>query len=130
MWIVSCAELTASKVETMLKLMLYIRASLVPLLNWYNFSALGMLQTRITVPFSEAEASIVPVELIERKEMGDLCACITLATVKVRVEKMRTSPDWGTEVDDDDEDATDDSPCDEEGACGEVGDGTGEGYAR
>lgn len=53
-----------------------------------------MLQTRMTVPLSDAVASIVPVELMERKEIGDLCAWITLATVNVRVENRRTSPDW------------------------------------
>jgi hypothetical protein len=60
-----------------------------------------MLQTRMTVPLSDAVAKMVPVELIERKEMGDLCAWITFATVRERVEKRRTSPDccvgvvWG-----------------------------------
>lgn len=71
---VSCAELTASSVDTTLKLIEYIRASLVPRRNWYSFSAPGMLQTRITVPLSEAVARSEPVELMERKEMGALCA--------------------------------------------------------
>ena len=48
----------------------------------------------MTVPLSDEVASSEPVELIERKESGDLCACMTFATVKVRVEKRRTSPDW------------------------------------
>jgi hypothetical protein len=90
---VSCAELTANKVETTLKLIEYILASLVPRRNWYNFSAPGILHTRMTVPFSEAVARSVPVELIERKEMGALCAWITFDTVRERVEKRRTSPD-------------------------------------
>ena len=47
----------------------------------------------MTVPLSEAVAKRVPVELIERKEMGALCAWITFATVSERVEKRRTSPD-------------------------------------
>lgn len=47
----------------------------------------------MTVPLSDAVAKRVPVELIERKEMGDLCAWITFATVSERVEKRRTSPD-------------------------------------
>lgn len=51
-----------------------------------------MLHTRITVPLSDAVASMVPVELMERKEMGDLCAWMTFATVRERVEKRRTSP--------------------------------------
>ena len=81
-----------------------------------------MLHTRITVPLSDAVASIVPVELMERKEMGDLCACMTFATVNVRVEKRMTSPDcWvvggGCVADD---------GCDK----GDVGEGTGDGYAR
>ena len=105
-----------------LKFIEYIRASRVPLRNWYNFSEPGILHTRITVPFSDADASMVPVELIDRKEMGALWACITLATVSVRVEKSMISPDcctaggW--------EDADD---CWERG---DVGDGTGEGYAK
>ena len=45
------------------------------------------------MPLSEAVASIDPVEFIERKEIGDLCAWMTFATVKVRVEKRMTSPD-------------------------------------
>lgn len=45
------------------------------------------------MPFSEAVARSVPVELMERKEIGDLCAWITFATVRERVEKMSTSPD-------------------------------------
>lgn len=73
----------------------------------------------MTVPLSDAVARMVPVELIERKEIGALCAWITFATVSDRVEKRRTSPDCCVEV-----------------ACGgwvrleEVGDGTVEGYAR
>jgi hypothetical protein len=51
----------------------------------------------MTVPLSEAVASMVPVELMARKEMGDLCAWTTLATVRVRVENRRTSPDWELE---------------------------------
>ena len=53
------------------------------------------------MPLSDEVASSEPVELMERKESGDLCACMTFATVKVRVEKRRTSPDWcWEEVDD------------------------------
>ena len=52
----------------------------------------------MTVPFSEAVARRVPEELRERKEMGDLWAWITFATVNERVEKSRTSPDWFVEV--------------------------------
>lgn len=46
------------------------------------------------MPLSDEVARSEPVELMERKERGDLCACMTFATVKVRVEKRRTSPDW------------------------------------
>lgn len=79
----------------------------------------------MTVPLSEAVARSEPVELMERKEMGALCAWMTLATVSERVEKSRTSPVgcWAA------------APA--EGgmdvawlASGEVGEGTGEGYAR
>lgn len=57
-----------------------------------------MLQTRMTVPLSDAVASIVPVEFTERKDMGDLCAWMTFATVRERVEKRRTSPVDGAGV--------------------------------
>ena len=73
----------------------------------------------MTVPLSDAVAKRVPVELIERKEMGALCAWITFATVSERVEKRRTSPDCCVGV-----------------VCGGwvmlavLGDGTGDGYAR
>ena len=73
----------------------------------------------MTVPLSEAVAKRVPVELMERKEIGDLCAWITFATVSERVEKRRTSPD-----------------CCVGGVCwgwlrlAVVGDGTVDGYAR
>jgi hypothetical protein len=73
----------------------------------------------MTVPLSDEVAKMVPVELIERKEMGALCAWITFATVSERVEKRRTSPDccvgvvWGGSV-----------------RLVEVGDGTVDGYAR
>lgn len=77
----------------------------------------------MTVPLSDDVAKRVPVELMERKEMGDLCASrITSATVNVRVEKSITSPDcWaGAE-------AWAGAGCWE---SGDVGEGTGEGYAR
>jgi len=73
----------------------------------------------MTVPLSDAVAKRVPVELIERKEMGALWAWITFATVSERVEKRRTSPD-----------------CCAGAVCGGsarlvvVGDGTVDGYAR
>ena len=40
---------------------------------------------------------MVPEELMERKEIGDLCAWMTFATVRERVEKRRTSPVEGAE---------------------------------
>jgi hypothetical protein len=74
----------------------------------------------MTVPFSDAVARSVPVELIARNERGALCAWITLATVRERVENRRTSPHCCREVGD--------------GAVaavwvesGDVGDGTGDG---
>jgi hypothetical protein len=44
------------------------------------------------VPFSELVASIVPAWFSARYEIGALCAWIALATVRLRVEKRRTSP--------------------------------------
>ena len=71
----------------------------------------------MTVPFSDAVARSVPVELIASAAMGALCAAITFATVRVRVWKRRTSPELGV--------------CDVEGVGVEVegadGDGSGEG---
>ena len=76
----------------------------------------------MTVPLSDEVARREPVEFRDKKEMGDLCAWMTFATVSERVENMITSPDV----------------C----ATGEfwlvtdwveldaVGEGTGEGYAR
>ena len=54
--------------------------------------------------------------------MGALWACITLATVSVRVEKSMISPDCCTAGGWEDADG-----CWERG---DVGDGTGEGYAK
>jgi hypothetical protein len=74
------------------------------------------------VPLSEAVARSVPEELMERKEMGDLCAWITFDTVSERVEKRRTSPDccWAA--------AGDEGGVDPAWfASGVVGEGTGEG---
>lgn len=102
--------------------MLYIFASRVPLLNWYSFSAPGILQTRITVPLSDALASIVPVELMARYEIGDLCAWMTLTTVLVRVEKRTTSPVCGVLLDE--------GVRLPPGWTNVAGDGTGVEYAR
>lgn len=69
----------------------------------------------MTVPLSEAVASRVPVELVARCAMGVLCAWMMLDTWRERRSKMRTSPgDWELP----------------EAEKGDVGDGTGEGYAR
>lgn len=77
----------------------------------------------MTVPLSDAVASSVPSALIERKEMGDLCAWMTFATVSERVEKIRTSPAcWW----DEEEDGWEGVGWDK----GVVGEGTGDGYAR
>ena len=73
----------------------------------------------MTVPLSDAVARRVPAELIERKEMGALCAWITFATVSERVEKRRTSPDCCVGV-----------VCGDSGRLAVVGDGTVDGYAR
>ena len=53
-----------------------------------------MDHTRMTVPFSEAVASIVPVLLILRNDIGDLCAWMTFSTISLRVLKRMTSPLW------------------------------------
>ena len=74
----------------------------------------------MTVPLSDAVASIVPVELMERNDIGDLCACITFATVNERVENNNTSPDC----------CAGEEACVEDCAKVEVGEGTGDGYAR
>jgi hypothetical protein len=55
----------------------------------------------MTVPLSEAVANMVPVELIARNDIGALWAWMTLATVFVAVENIRTSPDWVCAVEDD-----------------------------
>ena len=56
----------------------------------------------MTVPFSDAVASRVPVELMARHDRGVLCAWMTFATVRERVENKRTSPHCGgDEVDGD-----------------------------
>lgn len=73
------------------------------------------------MPFSDEEAKIVPVELMERKEMGDLCAWMTFATVRDRVENSNTSPACDVGVV---------AGGDAVVGCVVAGDGTGEGYAR
>jgi len=40
----------------------------------------------------------VHVELMERNDKGVLCACMALTMVEEWVEKMWTSPFWGSEV--------------------------------
>jgi len=87
----------------------------------------------MTVPFSEDVARSVPVELMDKEEMGALWAWMTLATVRERVEKRRTSPDWeAPEVDE--AGGTDEEELEgcREGWVdnGDWGEGTGEGYAR
>lgn len=121
---VSCAELTASRLDTTLKLIEYIRASRVPRRNWYSFSAPGTPHTRMTVPLSDAVARSVPAALMLRKEMGDLCAWMTFETVRERVEKRRTSPDWDCVVE---VGAGAEGGRGESCVSGEVGEGTGEG---
>ena len=81
-----------------------------------------MLHTRMTVPLSDAVASIVPVELMERNEMGDLCAWMTLTTVSFGVENKTTSPVCGVVLD---EEAWLSLCCTKV-----IGDGTGVEYAR
>ena len=51
------------------------------------------------MPFSDAVARSVPVELIDRKEIGALCACTTLMTVLECVLYIMTSPDCACEAD-------------------------------
>lgn len=67
------------------------------------------------MPLSEAVARSDPVELRLSEEMGVLCAWIMLVTLSESKSKMRTSPG---EV------------CEEVAEKGELGEGTGEGYAR
>lgn len=78
----------------------------------------------MTVPLVEEVARRVPVALMERKEMADLCAWMPLTTVRLRVEKRRTSPLW-------------EGGSDGGRGAGNVevdrevdGEGTGAGYAR
>ena len=47
----------------------------------------------MTVPLSDDVARRVPLALMVRCEMGDLCAWMTLTTARVRVSKSRTSPE-------------------------------------
>jgi len=76
------------------------------------------------VPLSEEVASRVPVELMERNDIGALWAWMTLATVRERVEKRRTSPDWEEDPEGDDDPAV---MADVPEESGVVGEGTGEG---
>ena len=75
----------------------------------------------------------MPVEFSAREARGDLCARMTLDTVSDRVAKRRTSPDCGAE---DEAEAADEGGVDDDVlpapalVRGEVGEGTGEGYAR
>ena len=73
----------------------------------------------------------MPAALTERKEMGDLCAWMTFATVSERVEKRSTSPVAGA--------ADAEAAVGGEGLGGwgcaadaweRAGEGTGDGYAR
>lgn len=69
-------------------------------------------------------------EFIERNEIGALWAWMTLETVRERVEKRRTSPDWDCEgVVEEEDDGDDDVGCREAGCVvsGATGEGTGEG---
>lgn len=74
MCIVDESEETARRVLARLKLMLHILALELPLRNCHNCLASGTEKTRTTVPFSDAVASMVPVEFKARWAMGDLCA--------------------------------------------------------
>ena len=72
-------------------------------------------------------------ELSAREARGDLCARMTLDTVSERVEKRRTSPDWGAWEVEDEAEAAADGVADEAVPAlvsGDVGEGTGEGYAK
>lgn len=70
----------------------------------------------MTVPLSEAVANRDPLEFKERDEIGVLCACMMFVTLSERRSKINTSPGefW-------------DEPLEEKG---ELGEGTGDGYAR
>lgn len=69
------------------------------------------------MPFSLDVASSVPVEFSARHEMGALCAWMMFETLRLSKSKMSTSPG-----------VDDDAPAVFE--KGDVGEGTGEGYAR
>lgn len=86
------SELTARSDPTALKFMLNTLALLDPLRYSPSFLASGTLNTRMTVPLSEAVASMVPWELMAMAAMGDLCACIMLTAVKVIVSKIKIEP--------------------------------------
>jgi hypothetical protein len=96
---------TANKVDMRLKFKLHILADELPLLNCHNFFASGTLNTRTTVPLSEAVASIVPSELRDKHAIGVLCAWITFKAERERVSNRRISPEmgaggaWGVELD-------------------------------
>lgn len=75
----------------------------------------------MTVPLSDAVARSVPDGEMASAESGDLCARMMLVSVRVVVEKRRTSPVAGC--------------CgavggDVDAEAGVEGDGIGEGYAR
>jgi hypothetical protein len=59
-WIVSVAEETQRSVLAALKLMLYIRAGMLPLRNWKSFLPEGIAKILMTVPFSDDVAISVP----------------------------------------------------------------------
>jgi hypothetical protein len=112
---VSVSLLTTRSVPVMLKFILHTRALFVPRRYSPSFSAFGIENTRMTVPLSEAVASIVPWLFMAKAAMGDLCAVIMFCAVRVRVSKIRMVP-----VDD----AGDGGGCDE---SGDAATGTGAG---
>lgn len=92
MWIVDESLDTARSVLAKLKFMLHILALELPRLNCQSCFASGTEKTRTTVPFSEAVASIVPVELRDKWATGDLCAWMTLRAERDMVSNNNTSP--------------------------------------
>jgi len=72
--------------------MLNTRALFEPLRYSPSFLASGTLNTRMTVPLSEAVASMVPCELIAMAAMGYLCAWIMLTAVRVIVSNINIEP--------------------------------------
>ena len=65
---------------------------LTPLRNSCSLCPLAMSNTRMTVPFSEAEASMVAEAVNESAARGELCAGIIVTALRLTVSNTCTSP--------------------------------------